>query len=160
MIAEPVQPFLFGDGWIRIHDGDPTGLALYRRHYSHRSKRGLTFVGPGESLVLVTPDAQALFVWRKFRSDNDQTGINCAVFRNEGESRASDLIREAQELAWKRWPDEFRHYTYVNPRKVQHKRQPGRCFLKAGWRYVRDSNGKPRLTVKGLMILEHIRSVQ
>lgn len=157
----PVQPFLFGEGWIPIRDGNPTGLALYRRHYSHRAKSGLTFVGPGESLVLITPDARALFVWRKFRSDNDQTGINCAVFRNEGEARGSDLIRAAQELAWARWPDEPRHYyTYVNPRRVQHKRQPGRCFLKAGWRYVRDHNGKPRLTTKRLLILEHIRRIQ
>jgi hypothetical protein len=30
--------------------------------------------------------------------------VNCAVFRNEGPVLSSDLILEAEELAWGRWP--------------------------------------------------------
>src|SRR5882724_7101063 len=57
-------------------------------------------------MVLVTPDALALFVWRKFISMGQQKGVNCAVFRNEGEQRSSDLIRAAEVFAWERWPSE------------------------------------------------------
>jgi hypothetical protein len=74
------------------------------------------------------------------RLDN-QTGVNCAVFRNEGAGLSSDLIREADELAWQRWPGE-RHFTYVWDEKVR-SRNPGYCFLKAGWQRVgRNKDGR------------------
>lgn len=132
------QPFLpLSDvTWIEVHDANDTGRALFHRHYSYApyrdGRRPLKFVGPGENMVLLTVDAKALFVWRKFISAANQHGINCSIFRNEGPRRSSDLIREADQLAWERWPGE-RHYTYVNPRKVR-STNPGCCFLKAGWR--------------------------
>ncbi len=46
---------------------------------------------------------------------------------------ASELIREADELADRRWPGE-RHFTYVNPRAVRSS-NPGYCFKQAGWRF-------------------------
>jgi hypothetical protein len=106
-------------------------------------------------MVLIAPDARALFVWKKFVSlDSKQYGVNCSIFRNEGAGLASDLIRAADELAFERWPDDRRHYTYVNPKKIRPTRQPGRCFIKAGWRYCLDENGQRRCTTKGLLILE------
>ena len=132
------QPFLpIADAaWIPVKDGNTTGRSLFRRHYSYQPYRDgrdpALFVGPGEKLVLLTPDALAVFVWRKFICGDGQQGVNCAVFRNEGESLSSFLIREADRLAWDRWPGE-RHYTYVDPRKVR-STNPGFCFLKAGWR--------------------------
>lgn len=132
------QPFLplTDNIWVKVKDGDLSGRSLFRRHYSYRPHRDgrnpALFVGPGEKMVLLTPDVTALFVWRKFVSGDGQQGINCAVFRNEGVQLSSDLIRDADRLAWERWPGE-RHYTYVNPRKVT-SHNPGYCFLKAGWR--------------------------
>lgn len=32
-------------------------------------------------------------------------------------------------------------WTEVDPRKTRRKRDPGRCFIKAGWRVVGESNG-------------------
>jgi hypothetical protein len=127
-------------------------LALYNRHYSSRhyqDKRKVTrFIGPGEYLALLTPDSRALFVWRKFLSDNDQTGINCAVFRNEGPYLSSELITEAEQLAWQRWPGE-RLYTYINAKKIK-STNPGYCFKKAGWKEI----GKTKKL--GLIILEKL----
>lgn len=119
-----------------------------RRHSSGYRNRFL-FVGPGEKMVLLTADCRALFVWRKFVSRDGQQGVNCAVFRNEGAGLSSDLIREAEELAWQRWPDE-RLYTYVNRHKIQ-STNPGYCFKMAGWREC----GR---TAKGLVILERLPS--
>jgi hypothetical protein len=124
-------------------------MDLFLRHYTARSSRKIyQFVGPGEKMVLLTPDARALFVWRKFLSDADEEGVNCAVFRNEGSihGRSSDLIKAAKVMAWERWPGE-RLYTYVNPGKVRKKRDPGRCFRRAGF----DVCGA---TAKGLIVLE------
>jgi hypothetical protein len=106
----------FDSVWIQIRDGNPLAIALHKRHYSKREyKDGRAvnrIVGPGERIVLITPDAKAVFVWRKFKSMNEQTGINCAVFRNEGAGLSSELILEAEKFAAIRWPGE-RLYTYV-----------------------------------------------
>jgi hypothetical protein len=92
------QPFLIGGGtWLQVWDGNPTAAALYDRHYSRnpKSRGDPRFAGPGEKIVLLTPRARALFVWRKFISKDGQQGVNCAIFRNEGAGRSSDLIRAA-----------------------------------------------------------------
>jgi hypothetical protein len=137
--------------WLPVKDGDPRALAIMRRHYSWRNYRDgrlrRLFVGPGEKMVLLTPGSDAVFVWRKFISDSGQQGVNCAAFRNEGDVLSSDLVRQACELAWQRWPGQ-RLYTYVNPRKVKSS-NPGCCFLKAGWRKCGASKG-------GLVILEKL----
>ncbi|MET0039094.1 MAG: hypothetical protein ABW041_02975 [Dehalococcoides mccartyi] len=134
--------------WIPVKDGDERARALYRRHYScyHYAdgRKPCLFVGPGEKMVLLNQDCTALFVWRKFIDDSGQTGVNCAVFRNESNNLSSDMIREAQMLAWSRWPQE-RLYTYVNPMRIR-STNPGYCFLQAGWQH----EGK---TKKGLNIL-------
>lgn len=133
-----VQPFLLGTAgpWVEVRDGNLSALSIFTRHYSCLPYRGRTrrqqFVGPGYKMVLLTPCARALFVWRKFISKDEQEGVNCAVFRNEGAGLSSDLIRSAMDLAWRRWPA-ARFYTYVNPRKVS-SANPGYCFLQAGWR--------------------------
>jgi hypothetical protein len=135
--------------WVEIKDGDMEAKELFDRHYSrHFYKDGRLqklFVGPGEKMVLVLPDYSALFVFRKFISMNEQTGINCAVFRNESKYLSSDLIMKAEEIAHKRWPGE-RLYTYVNKKKIK-SINPGCCFKKAGWKKI-------GLTKGGLLIYE------
>ena len=121
--------------WWLTRDGDQSCLALYERHYSaYQYKDGRErklFVGPGQKIVLRTRAADALFVWRKFIDDSGQQGVNCAVFRNEGPIRSSDLIRQADAIANHIWPGQ-RHYTFVNPSKLRPGR-PGYCFECAGW---------------------------
>jgi hypothetical protein len=80
--------------------------------------------------------------------DDGQRGVMCSVFRNEGAHRSSDLIREACELAWQRWPG-ARLFTYVADAKVR-STNPGYCFQVAGWRKCgRNKDG--RLTILELL---------
>ncbi len=127
-----IQPFLFGDAWVEVRDGNDSVREIFDRHYS-RAGAARQFVGPGQKLVLMTPCARAIFAWRKFISDAGESGVNCAFFRNEGAGLSSHLIGMADLIADDRWPGE-RHYTYVDPRKV-HSANPGYCFLMAGWRH-------------------------
>ena len=135
--------------WIVGQDGEPELRALYERHYScYKYKDGRIvklFCGPGEKIVLTLPKRDALFVWRNFIDDSGQTGINCAVFRNESKHLSSDLVREADSIADFCWPGE-RHYTYVRASAVKSK-NPGWCFICAGWTHC----GR---TKAGLFILE------
>ena len=144
--------------WLPARDCDPRAFSLFRRHYTYRdytdgrrrdpsNPTRFSFVGPGEKMVLLTADCRALFVWRRFIDASGQQGVNCAVFRNEGDVLSSRLILEAEQLAWGRWPGE-RLYTYVNSARVA-SCNPGYCFKMAGWR--------PCGTTKsGLLILEKI----
>lgn len=142
--------------WWLTKDGDLDCLELYERHYSaHRYADGRErqlFVGPGEKVVLRTAAGDACFVWRRFvddcidrRTGERQSGVNCAVFRNESAHRSSDLIRQADAIADCLWADR-RHYTYVDSAKVA-SANPGFCFMKAGWTKC----GK---TKSGLMVME------
>lgn len=144
----PSNAFVEGH-WLPIKDGDPRGMALFRRHYSfhyYRDNRPRRlFVGPGEKMVLMTLECNALFVWRKFIDKSGQQGVNCAVFRNESQLQSSMLIMEAEGLAWMRWP-KARLYTYVNAAAVQ-SANPGYCFKCAGWEVC----GR---TQSGLLILD------
>lgn len=124
-----------GEFWRESKDGDPVGFELYRRHYSAKKNprpKIKQFVGPGEKLVLISRGDDALFAWRKFIDDSGQQGVNCAVFRNESSRWNSEMIREAMEFAWARWPG-ARLYTYVDPQAIR-STNPGYCFLQAGWR--------------------------
>jgi len=135
--------------WKEFKDGNPRGLELYERHYSAYQyadgRERKLFCGPGEKTVLLTQWGDALFVWRKFIDASGQKGVNCAVFRNEGEILSSELIKEAMAIAWIRWPGQ-RLYTFVNPEKIA-STNPGYCFLKAGWQRCGFTQG-------GLVVLE------
>ena len=150
-----VQPFLIGDGWMHMLDGDASCRAIFDRHYSRYiyadGRRPKLFVGPGEKMVLMQADGTALCVWRKFISGDGQQGVNCSIYRNESPRTASLMLREAMAEAWRRWPGE-RLYTYVNPRKVKWTMERSRpvfgwCFYKTGWSFC-------GLTKQGLHILE------
>lgn len=145
--------------WIPVKDGDERAVAIYRRHYSaithnHGALKDLVrygFSGQGESLILLTQDCKSLFGWRKQKiNDAGQEGIECFVFRREGgDIIASELIKEAMKLAFNKWGNN-RLFTYIDPQKVRHKRDYGRCFIRAGWKPAGTSK-------KGKLILEYLK---
>ncbi len=102
---------MYGQIWNIVKDGDPRVSAIYKRHYScyqyadnrrsNLSNRNRHLVmGPGEKLVLLSVKCDAIFGWRKFVDNSGQQGVNCAFFRNEGETLSSQMILAAEKLAW------------------------------------------------------------
>jgi hypothetical protein len=138
--------------WLPATDGDDRARALYLRHYSSKKnrpwwKRSRQFLKPGGKMLLLTVDCRAVFAWvRQEHRDDGQEGVECTIFRNEGPQLSSALIREADELAWERWPGE-RHFTYVDPTEIR-SNNPGACFLRAGWTRLAEP------TQRGLRVLE------
>jgi len=142
--------------WYGASKRDPRVVSLYSRHYSSKKngkkiKDWLSFgiTAPGDPIVLLTPEGSALFVWVKqmFRQDGE-TGINCSVFRNEAPElyRSSELIQEAEIIAWGKWPGE-RLFTHIDGRIVH---GDGCCFKHAGWKKLHNR------TKAGLIILEKL----
>ena len=137
------------NGLVRTTPFDQECRVLADRHYSRRTPGARQFCYSGRKLVLRNTEGSVLFVWMypdpTMRMDG-QTGYNCAIFRNESDRRSSDIILEAEQLAFEKWGP-ARIYTYVDPRKVRSK-NPGYCFKRAGWHFVKQTKAGKHLLVK------------
>jgi hypothetical protein len=102
---------------------------------------------PGRCIVLVTPNADALWgtswPFAEYVRHAWPGAWVCTIFRNESEHLSSDLIREAIAATRYLWPDvpDLGMITFVWAKKVRHKRDPGRCFLRAGFRFAGMTKG-------------------
>jgi hypothetical protein len=133
--------------WQRSNRFDPRALPLADRHYNRRKVGSPQFVPPGRNIVLLTPNADALWVtsWpfaQYVRHAWPGAWVN-SLFRNEGPERASVLIRDA--VAVSRFllgePPEIGLVSFVDAAKVRPNRTPGRVYLRAGFRLVGRTKG-------------------
>lgn len=122
--------FLPFDPVVVAKDGDVDLREMADRHYSRRSVGSALFVGPGEKIVLTSPRKNWVFCWRRARYRKDaQVGWECTLFRNESPELSSKIIAACEAFVV------GRKFTYVNPAKIR-SRNPGYCFLCAGWKKV------------------------
>lgn len=132
----------FTDGLMKTTHFDSEMSALADRHYSRRTVGARQFCYSGRKLVLRNCEGTCLFVWMypdpAMRMDN-QTGYNCAIFRNESKRLSSEIILEAEDWAFRKW-GKNRLYTYVDASKIKSV-NPGFCFKKAGWNQIGFSKG-------------------
>jgi hypothetical protein len=143
--------------WHKVKRTDPRARVLADRHYSRQTVGARDFMANGKTLVLLTDCARA--VWGVIENLDPVGGLHwrVAIFRNEGGGLSSDLVREATARTYEFWRQrhgrlpEVPLRTEVDPGKTRTKRDPGRCFLRAGWRVV---EGSPRSIRRGLVVLE------
>jgi hypothetical protein len=136
---------------------DPPAVALADRHYSRVRPGTPQFMPSGRALVFVTEDARAVwgssyqvsydgiaYAWYSGQFD----AWVCSIFRNEGPHLSSELVREAVAATRHAWGDPPRDgfLTFVDAGKVRPKRDPGRCFIRAGFERAGTTKG-------GLVIL-------
>lgn len=133
--------------WYRSNRFDPRALPLADRHYNRRKIGSPQFVPPGRNVVLLTRDADALWVtsWpfaEYVRHAWPGAWVN-SLFRNESPALASELILEAVAVTRSVFgePPELGLVTFVDERKVRPNRQPGRIYLRAGFRPVGHTKG-------------------
>jgi hypothetical protein len=126
--------------WTIAHKADLEARELADRHYSRRTVGAAQFVPPGRSVVLKAPRAFWVTSWplAEFTKHAWPTAWTCSSFRNEGEGLSSELIREAVAATRAEFgePPSVGMITFVDPSKVKRKRDPGRCFVRAGFRWV------------------------
>jgi hypothetical protein len=139
--------------WRRSHRFDPRALPLADRHYNRQKIGSPQFVPPGSCFVLLTDNADALWVtsWPNARYVKHAWAgawMN-SLFRNESPHLSSDMIREAVALTRGRYgsPPPLGMVTFVDAAKTRRKRDPGRCYVKAGFRRVGFTKG-------GLVVLQ------
>jgi hypothetical protein len=125
--------------WHLSYRADPRAAALADRHYSRRTVGARQFSPPGWLLCLLTRDADALWVTslqREEFTDHDWPGAwVCTIFRNESDHLSSHLIVQAvaaTRSVWQAIPAPG-VITFIDPERVRKKRDPGRCFRRAGF---------------------------
>ena len=115
---------------------DPELVSLADRHYSRQTPGSWQFLPPGRTLVIRDHAGTVVLAWlhQQFRDDGE-TGFNCAIFRNESERLSSQVILECERLLVSHWGT-GRAFTYIDPSKIKSS-NPGFCFKRAGWKFVR-----------------------
>lgn len=130
--------------WHLSHRYDTRALPLADRHYNRRKVGSPQFVPPGRNVVLLTETADALWVtswpFAQFVRHAWAGAWVCSLFRNEAPERylSSELIAKAVAATRAVFgdPPALGIVTFVDPKKTRAKRDPGRCYRRAGWREV------------------------
>lgn len=127
--------------WCLSHRADPEAVAIADRHYNRQKIGSPQFVPPGRCIVLKSLCGKALWVtsWpfaEYVKHAWAGAWVN-SLFRNEGAGLSSELIREAIAVTRSIWtPPPLGMVTFVDADKTRHKRDPGRCYVKAGFKRV------------------------
>lgn len=141
--------------WILSSPFSVTGRELADRHYSRQKPGTPRFVAPGYTVVLETRSHDAVWAsrWPLYTQHDWPGAWECPIFRNENPSNlSSTMIREAIAITRYFWgtPPDQGMITFVDKGKVRPKRNPGYCFLKAGFESVGE-------TKSGLLVLQLLR---
>lgn len=132
--------------WRASHRADPAALILADRHYNRQKIGSPQFVPPGRCVVLLAECGRALWVtsWpfaQYVRHAWAGAWVN-SCFRNEGAGLSSDLIRQAVAATRSVWePPPLGLVTFVDAAKTRRKRDPGRCYRRAGFEHVGFTKG-------------------
>lgn len=137
--------------WEMSNRADVRALPLADRHYNRQKIGSPQFVPPGRCLVLLTPDADALWVtsapFGQYVKHAWPGAWVCSLYRNEGPLRGRRLIREAvaatrwyaREQGWE--TPSYGMISFVDVRYVRPKTTPGHTFIMAGFRPVGMTKG-------------------
>jgi len=142
--------------WQRVGKFDPRTAALADRHYNRRKVGSPQFMPPGQTVILLSHDEQAVFGWWRpdpasgIPSINGLDGWTCTIFRNESPTLSSAMILDAERALYQTGhdigPDGL--LTYVWDSRVRSV-NPGACFKFAGWRTRgRSADGRKTLLYK------------
>jgi hypothetical protein len=133
--------------WMLSHRADADVLPLADRHYNRQKVGSPQFVPPGRCVVLKAVCGRAVWTtsWpyaQYVRHEWRGAWVN-SLFRNEGAGLSSELILEAIAATLSIWHEapELGVVTFVDADKTRRKRDPGRCYRKAGFRHVGFTKG-------------------
>ena len=140
--------------WWLSHRFDQQARQLADRHYSRQKVGSPQFVPPGRLLMLIAKNGSAVWasIWQAQIDHAWKDSWNNCLFRNEGAGLSSELILEA--IAATRWkfgePPAGGMITFIDCDAGRKKRDPGRCYRKAGFEPVGYTKVKRKLVLQML----------
>lgn len=129
--------------WRLSHRFDVRALPLADRHYNRQKIGSPQFVPPGRCVVLLSENADALWVtsypFAEYVKHAWAGAWVCSLFRNESKTLSSDLIREAVAITRHEFDcPPLGMITFVDETKTRKRRgrlsPPGKCYFDAGFR--------------------------
>jgi hypothetical protein len=132
--------------WRLSDRAEPAAVAIADRHYNRQKIGTPQFVPPGACLVLMAEESVWVSSWpmAEYVAHEWAGAWMNTMFRREGGPwLASEMIRAAVAATRHYWPNvpTLGMVTFVDATKVRHKRDPGRCYRKAGFRHVGFTKG-------------------
>ncbi len=134
--------------WFKSWRADPRAARLADAHYNRQRVGAAQFVPPGRCVVLRTETADAVWVTSWPRAEFVQHAWAGAwdnsLFRREPTAPlASELIREAVAATLDAFGPApgLGMVTFVDASKTKRKRDPGRCYIRAGFKRVGATKG-------------------
>jgi hypothetical protein len=125
--------------WRLSDKYDPAAVAIADRHYSRQKPGTPQFLRPGDNFALVAITSDAVWAtWSGFAHHEWAGAWENTHFRNEGAGLSSELILQAVAATRHAWgePPPLGMVSMVDLKRVRHKRDPGRCFRRAGFEPV------------------------
>ncbi|WP_182102742.1 hypothetical protein [Niallia taxi] len=155
IFQEPKPAVSYFD-WVVTNKGDQDVRRLYDRHYTRDPKKigNRQFTRPGPNVVLKTDDNKAGWVaWHSSYRKDGFDAFECTMYRNESPKyKSSEMIK----IAVLATIEEFKKngielpkdgvITYVNDEKIQNHSNPGYCFMRAGFRKLKQKSKTRGLT--------------
>jgi hypothetical protein len=157
--------------WVRSWRADPRARLVADRHYNRQKVGAPQFVPPGGCAVLATEDYGALWVtstpkaeyvkhawagaWVNSLFRNESRDVLSSLLITEAVAASRAILGDPPEERWdciETLPPGFqgplRHVfraggivSFVDAEQTRRKRDPGRCYLKAGWTHVGFTKG-------------------
>lgn len=130
--------------WHLSWRADPVGRRIADEHYNRQKIGADQFVPPGRCVVLVIPEISLWITswpYAQYVKHAWPGAWVCSAFRNvpspgneRPDNQSSELALEALAATRFYWePPPQGMITFIDPGKTRHKRDPGRCFRKAGF---------------------------
>lgn len=133
--------------WTISHRADLPARLIADRHYNRQKPGSHQFVPPGRCVVLLLESHDAVWVtsWpfaQYVKHAWAGAWVN-SLFRNESLHLSSWLVQQAILKTLEVWPEppELGMITFVDAGKIRRKRDPGRCYRKAGFSHVGFTKG-------------------
>ena len=133
--------------WQLSNRADKVAVALADKHYNRQKPGTPQFVPPGRCWVFTSICGRAVWTtswpFAEFTKHAWAGAWVNSIFRNEGAGLSSALILEAIAATRYLWPEvpELGMITFVDAGKVRKKRDPGRCYIRAGFKHVGETKG-------------------
>jgi hypothetical protein len=134
---------------------DPTANAVAKRHYNSQSHDSAQWVKPGACVCFRTREGGAIWSasapFTEYVQHAWAGAWENSTFRNERRDLylSSELITEGVSATLAEWgdPPPLGIVTFVDAAKTRRKRDPGRCYRRAGFEHV-------GFTKKGLWVFQ------
>jgi hypothetical protein len=127
--------------WLRATRADKQCRELADRHYNRQKVGAACFTPPGRVIILKTPCVRAVWAtsWpfaQYVKHAWAGAWVN-SLFRNEGAGLSSELILAAVKYTAGFWDvPPLGIVTFIDVSKVKPKKDPGYCYLCAGFEYA------------------------